>query len=461
MRLLKNNLGEDKIFPLILKLAIPSMLAQFVNVLYTIVDRFFVAKIPGIGDLALASVGVAAPITTLIMSFAFLVGLGGAPLMAIKMGEQNNKTAERILFNCTVCLVTVSAMLMLVFYLCKSYFLMWFGASGQTFPYADEYLTYYLIGTIFAVCGLGLNSFVTAQGYSALSMTIIIISALTNILLDYVFIMIMDMGIKGAAIATVIAQAVSFSCLVGFLISKRPKIRIRIQKLSFKIIKKVMAMGFGPFFIISTDSVLIIVLNSIMQRTGGAANGDLYLSAITITLAFMQLITGPLGGITLGCQPIISYNFGAQNTKRVRKALGGVVAVCLSFSLIMTFVSLFASSSFAGIFTKDEKVLNLATEWIKYYTAGILFLSVQYALVDSLVALGSPVISAGLSFNRKLVIVLLTALLPMGIGAKGAVLGEPIGDVYSMIISAIFFIFIIGKLLKKRENLAVVKEESD
>lgn len=456
--MLKNNLGEDKIFPLILKLALPSMLAQFVNVLYTIVDRFFVAQIKGIGDLALASVGVASPITSLIMSFAFWVGLGGAPLMAIKMGEQNNKSAEKILFNCAFSLFVVSVLLMIISYSLKQYFLMWFGASVNTFPIADEYLTYYLIGTVFAVCGLGLNSFVTAQGYSAVSMTIVIASAITNIVLDYVFILILDLGVKGAAIATVIAQLLSFVCLISFLLSKKSKIRLRVQPISLKIIKKVMSMGFGTFFIISSDSLLIIILNSIMQQTGGETNGDLYLSAITIVLAFMQLITNPMSGITLGCQPIISFNYGAKNIKRVKQALFGVVAVCFVFCVIMTFVSQFASGGFAKFFTDDTRVLELATKWIKIYTSAIIFLSVQYALVDSLVALGSPVISASLSFNRKFAIALLTAFLPLGLGATGAVLGEVIGDIYSVIVSATVFKIFIGKILKRRESQEIIKE---
>ena len=456
--MLKNNLGEDKISSLILKLAVPSMLAQFVNVLYTIVDRFFVVQIKGIGNLALASVGVAAPITTLIMSFAFLIGLGGAPIMAIKMGEQNDKRAEKILFNCAFSLVVVSLILMAISYLLKDYFLRWFGASDDTFGYANEYLTYYLIGTIFAVCGLGLNSFVTAQGYSGVSMAIVIASALTNILLDYVFILVLDMGVMGAAVATVIAQAVSFFALLGFLLSKRPKIRLKLNKLDFSIIKKVVAMGFGPFFIISTDSILIIVLNSVMQKTGGA-NGDTYLSAITIVLAFMQLITTPMAGITSGCQPIISYNYGAKNIKRVKKAIFGVLITCALFCLVMTFVSVFASTGFAVLFTKDETVLALASKWIKIYTSGIMFLSVQYALVDSLVALGSPVISASLSFNRKLAIAVLTGTLPFAMGAVGTVAAEAIGDVYSMVVSSTVCLLTVNKLLKKRENAEIQVEE--
>lgn len=456
--MLKNNLGEDKISSLILKLAIPSMMAQFVNVLYTIVDRFFVAQIKDVGNLALASVGVAAPITTLIMSFAFLIGLGGAPIMAIRMGERNDKRAEKILFNCAVSLIAVSLVLMLISYLLKDYMLRWFGSSDETFGYANEYLTYYLIGTVFAVCGLGLNSFVTAQGYSGISMTIVIASALTNILLDYVFILVLDMGVMGAAVATVIAQSVSFFSLLGFLISKKPKIRLKLNKIDFSIIKKVIGMGFGPFFIISTDSVLIIILNSVLQKTGGI-NGDTYLSAITIVLAFMQLITTPMAGITSGCQPIISYNYGAQKTKRVKKALGGVLLTCAIFCLIMTFFSMFASKGFAYLFTKDEEVLALAEKWIKIYTSGIMFLSVQYALVDSLVALGSPVISASLSLNRKLAIGVLTGTLPFAMGAVGAVAAEPIGDVYSMIVSSTVCLLTVNKLLKKRESIEVKVEE--
>ena len=298
--MLKNNLGEDKILPLVLKLAIPAMLAQFVNVLYTIVDRFFVSQIPEIGDLALASVGVVSPITTFIVSFAFLMGLGGAPLMAIKMGEKNQKVAEKILFNCVFSLIMVAIILMIISYSFKKYFIMWFGASEKTFPLANEYLTYYLIGTIFAVGCLGLNSFITAQGFSAQAMIFVVVSALTNVLLDYVFIMVVNMGVKGAAVATVIAQAVGFVLMFGFLVSKKAKVRLKVQKLDFVVMKKVMALGFGPFFINSTDSLLIILMNTVLQNAGGAALGDIYISSITIVVSFMQLITNPLNGITLG-----------------------------------------------------------------------------------------------------------------------------------------------------------------
>lgn len=456
--MLKNNLGEDRVFPLVLKLAIPAMLAQFVNVLYTIVDRFFVSQIPDIGDLALASVGVVSPITTFIISFAFLVGLGGAPLMAIKMGEQNNQRAEKILFNCVFSLFVVSVILMILGYSLKNYFLVWFGASSKTFPLANEYITYYLIGTIFAVCGLGLNSFITAQGYSAVSMTFVIISALTNILLDYVFIMILKMGVKGAAVATVIAQAVGFLLMFGFLLSKKSKIRIKFQKLDFSIIKKVMIMGFGPFFINSTDSLLIILLNTVLQKAGGAEMGDIYLSAITIVVSFFQLVTNPLNGITMGTQPIISYNYGAKKIKRVKSAMISIVSCCVVFCLSMTLFSQLGADKFVFLFTDNPVVAEVAVKWIKIYCAGVMCLAIQYPTVDMMVAMGQALPSASMSFNRKMAIAVLTATLPLALGANGGVIAEPIGDGYSMIVSGILFIIVARKALKKREQEQIIIE---
>lgn len=456
--MLKNNLGEDKVFPLVLKLAIPAMLAQFVNVLYTIVDRFFVSQIPNIGDLALASVGIVSPITTFIISFAFLVGLGGAPLMAIKMGEQNNERAEKILFNCVFSLFIVSLILMILGYSLKNYFLVWFGASSKTFPLANEYITYYLIGTIFAVCGLGFNSFITAQGYSSVSMTFVVTAALTNILLDYLFIIVFDMGVKGAAVATVIAQAVGFFLMLGFLLSKKPKIRIKVQRLDWKIIKKVMIMGFGPFFINSTDSLLIILLNTALQKAGGVEMGDVYLSAITIVVSFFQLVTNPLNGITMGTQPIISYNYGAKKITRVKQAMGWITGCCIVFCLIMTLCSQFGANIFVGMFTDNPVVANVAIKWIKIYCGGVMCLAIQYPTVDIMVAMGLAGPSAAMSFNRKMSIAILTATLPLALSANGAVMAEPIGDGYSMLVSGLVFIFVVRKALQKREQEQIIIE---
>ena len=456
--MLKNNLGTDKVFPLVLKLAIPAMLAQFVNVLYTIVDRFFVSQIKGYGDLALASVGLVSPITTFIISFAFLVGLGGAPLMAIKMGEGNNERAEKILFNCVISLFVVSAILMILCYSLKQYFLVWFGASSRTFPLADEYLTYYLIGTFFAVGGLGLNSFITAQGYSGVSMSFVVIAALTNILLDYVFIMVLDMGVKGAAVATVIAQAVGFVLMFSFLLSKKPKIRIKKQKLDFAIIKRVMIMGFGPFFINSTDSLLIILLNAVLQKAGGLEMGDIYLSAITIVVSFFQLVTNPLNGITMGSQPIISFNYGAKKIDRVKKAMISIISCCLVFCTVMMLSAQFGAELFVGMFTDNPEVAKVAINWIKIYCAGVMFLAIQYPTVDIMVAMGLAGPSAAMSFNRKMSIALLTATLPMCLGANGGVIAEPIGDGYSMVVSLIVFIIVFRKAIKKRASEQIIIE---
>ena len=456
--MLKNNLGEDKILPLVLKLAIPSMLAQFVNVLYTIVDRFFVSEIPEIGELALASVGIVSPITTFIISFAFLVGLGGAPLMSIKMGEGNNKTAEKILFNCVASLFVVSVILMIIAYSLKNYFLMWFGASERTFPYANEYITYYLIGTVFALGGLGLNSFITAQGYSGISMTFVVISALTNILLDYVFILVLNMGVKGAAVATVVAQAVGFFLMLAFLFSKKSKIRLRPQRLDFSIIKRVMQMGFGPFFINSTDSLLFVIINVIMQKYGGAEFGDIYISAVTIVLSFMQLVTYPLNGITLGTQPVVSFNYGSKRTDRVKKSMVCIIATCIVYCSIMTIVSQLASQSFVKMFTEDAVVGGYATKWIKMYTSAIICLAIQYPTVDIMVAMGLPAPSASMSLNRKLSIALLTILLPLALDVEGTIIAEPVGDIYSMLVSGIVFLVVTRKALKKRENEIIVNE---
>ena len=263
-----NDLGKDKMFPLILRLAIPSMLAQLVNVLYSIVDRIFISKMPD-GDLALAGVGVCGPIVTLITSFSYLMGLGGAPLLAMKMGEGDRKSGERILFNCFVMLVAISALLTAGFLIFKRQLLFAFGASNDSIVYSSDYMTIYVLGSVFALLSVGLNSFITAQGFSGTAMMTVIIGAVTNVVLDPLFIFTFGMGVKGAAVATVISQFLSALWAVLFLVlSKRLEVRLKFQRLSWKLVLRVMRLGFSPFVIIATDSVLTIVLNSAENRRG-------------------------------------------------------------------------------------------------------------------------------------------------------------------------------------------------
>ena len=273
-----NDLGRDPIPSLVLKLAIPTMIAQFVNVLYSIIDRMYIGNIKGVGNLALAGVGVCGPIVSLLSSFGTLIGLGGSILMAMKLGEGNKKRASQILSNCFLMLTVFSLFLTILFLILKDHLLMWFGASDITFPYANTYLTIYTAGTFFALMAMGLNYFITCQGFSNVGMATVIVGACTNIILDPIFIFGFHMDVAGAALATVIAQFASCAFAIGFLFSKRVPIRISFGNYSKAIMKRVLTLGLSPFLILATDSIIIIVLNTVLQKYGGATEGDMLIS---------------------------------------------------------------------------------------------------------------------------------------------------------------------------------------
>ncbi|MEG3006185.1 MAG: MATE family efflux transporter, partial [Oscillospiraceae bacterium] len=276
-----NDLGKDKVSSLVLRLAIPSMLSQLVNVLYGIIDRMFIGHIPIIGNLALAGVGVCGPIVTLLSSFGTLVGIGGSIMMAMKMGEGKKEDAKDILSNSFLMLVIFSTVLTAFFLLTKRYMINWFGGSPLTYEYANTYLTIYTIGTFFALLAIGLNYFITCQGFALIGMMTVFVGAISNIILDAVFIFVFKLGVAGAAWATVISQFISCICALIFLFGKRVPIKITFANYKFSIIKKILSIGLSPFIIIATDSVIIIAMNSVLQKYGGS-QGDVLISAATI-----------------------------------------------------------------------------------------------------------------------------------------------------------------------------------
>ena len=294
---IENNLGTDNMRRLVLRLALPSMLAQFVSVLYSIVDRIFIGNIPLIGETALAGVGICGPIVTLITSFAYLVGIGGAPLMSIRMGEKNMEGARKVLANCFLLMLVISSVLTVSVFLLKEKLLMWFGASDITFPYANTYMGIYVLGTVFAVVSLGMNQFIICQGFAKVGMFSIVIGAVLNIILDPLFIFGFHMGVAGAAWATVLSQVGSCIFVLKFLFGRSVQIPISFGGYSKRIMKRVLTLGLSPFIIIALDSALIIALNTVLQRYGGAKMGDQYVTCATIMQSFMLLVTMPLGGL--------------------------------------------------------------------------------------------------------------------------------------------------------------------
>lgn len=445
-----NDLGHDAIFPLVLRLAIPTMLAQLVNVLYSIVDRMYIGA--GVGSLALAGVGVCAPIVTLLSSFGSLVGMGGSPIMAMRMGEGNTGEARRILNNGFLMLLVLSVILTAAFLFSKEYLLMWFGASQATFVYADTYMTIYTAGTFFALMAGGMNSFLIAQGFSGLGMATVVLGAVLNIVLDPLFIFGFHMGVAGAAIATVISQIASCAFVLLALRSRRVPVRLGWGCFQWKAVKRIAAFGLSPFLIIASDSVLVIVLNTVLQRYGGPGEGDVLVTCATIVQSYLLLITMPMGGITLGSQPVISFNYGMGDGMRIRKALGCIVGLCVGFCAVMMAVTYTVSPLYVSLFTKEPELVERSVRYIKIFTAMIIPLAVQYPLVDETTALGQVRLALFCSAFRKGIYLTGLLLFPALVSAEAAFFSEPAADVLAAMMTTGLFLWFFPRVLAGRER---------
>ena len=445
-----NNLGSDPIFPLVCRLAVPTMLAQFVSVLYSVVDRMYIGNIPEIGSQALAGVGVCGPIVTLLSSFATLVGLGGSPIMAMRMGEGNQEEAKRILSNCFMLLTGLSVVLTTLFLLSKDQLLMWFGASPATFGYADTYMTIYTAGTFFALMATGMNSFLICQGFSGLGMGTVVLGAALNIILDPVFIFVCNLGVAGAALATVLSQMASCAFVLGTLLRKRMPVRLSWGQFTGRIVRRVLSFGLSPFLIIATDSVLLIILNALLQHYGGPKEGDTLVTCATIVQSYLLIITMPMGGLTGGCQPVISFNYGAGRPDRIKQALKCIITLCLGFALIMTLVTQLACQYFVRLFNSDPEILARSVSYIKIFTAMILPLAIQYPLVDETTALGQVRLALFCSMFRKCVFLAGLFLLPAMISAQAIFYAEPIADLVSATMTTCLCLRFFPKILAQR-----------
>lgn len=448
-----NDFGRDSIPLLVLKISIPFMVAQFVNVFYSIVDRIYVGNIPVNGADALAGVGVCAPIVTLLSSFGALFGIGGSVLFSVRLGAEDRKNARKILANSFSYLIIVSLALTLIFLATKDRLLNWFGASAVTFPYADSYMTIYTAGTFFALLGTGMNYFITAQGFPLLGMTTTLIGALINIALDPVFIFIFDMGVAGAAMATVLAQMCSCAFVLCTLSRKKMQVPLGIVKPDPDTGKQIVRIGFSPFLILATDSIIIIALNAVLQYYGGAESGDTLITAATIVQSYMLLITSPMLGITGGSQPLISFNYGAGRPDRIRKTFFWVLILCVCFTVFMFLISRFMPQYFVRIFTDERAYAELAVWGIRAFTLLIVPLSFQYVIVDGLTALGMTRISLSLSLARKSLYFAATCLIPLVWEAKCAFYAEPFADGVSACISCVIFCLIYRKYLRGEGRL--------
>lgn len=448
MKTKKYDLGEGKLSSLMVAMAIPSIVAQVINILYNMVDRIYIGHIKGIGADALTGVGVAFPIVVFISAFSAFVGAGGAPLSAIFQGKGDRDRAEKILGNGVSMLIFFSAVLMIVFYAFKKPLLFAFGASENTYSYASDYISIYLIGTLFVEFSMGLNTYIIAQGESITGMLSILIGAVANIVLDPIFIFVLGLGVRGAAIATIISQFLSAVWVVGFLASRRAVLRIKIQNLKpdFKIIGSIAALGVSPFVMRSTESFVSIVLNSGMQRYGG----DVYVGSITIMQSVMQLFSAPLGGFTQGVQPIISFNFGAGNFARVKKVYKSMIAICLAFSFLGTATAIIFPEIYAGFFTTDSTLITLVGEKMPIFMAGMLIFGAQQAIQTTFMALGQAKISLFIATLRKIILLIpLALILPKFFGTNGVYISEPISDTISVLTASALFMLNIKEILTR------------
>ena len=451
MEAVQNDFSKGSIVKNIINLAVPMTLAQLINVLYNVVDRIYIGRIPGAGSLPLTGVGLCLPILSMVTAFANLFGMGGAPLCSIERGRGNVDEAERIMGNSFAMMVLFGVGLTVLGLVLKRPMLYLFGASDATYPFAEEYFTAYLCGTFFALAASGLNQFIICQGFAKIGMASVMLGAALNIALDPVFIFALGMGVRGAAIATVISQAASAAFVILFLFGKRVQVPITFGGYDLRVMGRVLVMGFTPFLIVAVDNVMIIAMNAILQRTGGA-DGDMLVTCNTIVQSFMLVVTMPLGGISGGTQGILGFNYGARQVDRVRQAQKYIVGLCVGYTTLLFVLARVAGPLFVRLFTQDPVLAQEAFEAIKICTLAIIPLGVQYELVDGFTGIGQVRLSLPLSFWRKLVYFVAIFALPAAFGARAAFYAEPLSDIMGPAVTIVVYFLAMGKILRERQG---------
>lgn len=447
------DLGREPVGRLLATLALPAITSQVVNLLYNMVDRMYIGHIPEVGATALTGVGVCLPVIVIISAFASLMGTGGASRASIFMGRQDNGQAERILGNCFTALLLTSVVLTAAVLLLEEPLLGLFGASENTIGYAREYMTVYTLGTVFVQMTLGMNMFISAQGFSRVSMLTVMIGAVANIVLDPIFIFACDMGVRGAALATILSQAISAVWTLRFLTGERTVLRLRRENLPLRrqVMLPCIALGVAPFVMQSTESILSLCFNSSLLRYGG----DVAVGAMTILSSVMQFAMLPLQGLTQGGQPIISYNYGAKNAGRVKEAFRLVLICCLSFTVLVWLAVELCPGVFVAIFTTDAELTALAKWGLRIYMGGILLFGVQIACQQTFIAFGNAKTSAFLALFRKvLVLIPLIYILPHFFEDKvfAVFLAEPIADTIAVLTTATLFSLEFRRVLRQMER---------
>ncbi len=447
-----NEMGTGSIPKLFLKLAIPAVVAQLVNLLYNIVDRIYIGHIPEVGATALTGVGLFAAILMFINAFAMLAGAGGAPLAAIALGKQDKDHAEKIMANSFSLLLVFAVILTIAFYIGAPALLTWFGASEATLPYAVDYARIYILGSIFVLIVMGMNPFITTQGFAKISMLTTVIGAVINIILDPIFIFVFKMEVKGAALATILSQAVGAIYVLWFLCSEKTILKLKKKnlKLDPKIFGPTLALGISTFVMLSTESILSISFTTSLAKFGG----DLAVGAMTIITSVSMLVTMPMQGFCQGGQPIISYNYGAGNADRVKKAFFTQFGMCVGYAAIFWAIAMFIPQVFAGMFTTDTALAEYASWAIQIYMAGIFSLGFQISCQQSFMALGQAKISLLLALLRKVFLLIpLIFILPNFFADKvfGVFVAEPVSDIIAATVTTIAFFVQFKKILKKAE----------
>jgi len=449
----KEMLGKAPIGKLLFKLALPTVAAQLINMLYNIVDRIYIGHMPEHGDLALTGVGVCMPIIMIVSAFAALVSSGGAPRASIFMGKKDMQSAERTLGGCFTLQIILSLILTVVLMIWHEKLLLAFGASENTIVYATEYMNVYALGTVFVQLTLGMNAFVTAQGFTIISMFSVIIGAVANIILDPIFIYGMDMGVRGAALATIISQALSCVWVVSFLFGKKALLRLKKENLfvSPRFVLPCLALGSAAFIMQASESVISVCFNSSLLGYGG----DLAVGAMTILASVMQFAMLPLQGIAQGAQPMLSYNYGAKSADRVKKTYKLLLTSCLIYSVTLWTCVMLFPRMFAAMFTTDTALLDFTEKVIRIYFGGMLLFGIQIACQMTFVSLGNAPSSVIVAVVRKFVLLLpLIYIMPKLAEdpTVGVYMAEPIADIIAVTFTAILFVFQFRKALNKIET---------
>ena len=429
----ENRLGTEKITKLVFSIALPSMLAQFVSVLYSIIDRIFVGNIEGIGDLSLAGIGVCAPILTFVAAFSVFVGIGGGPLLGIALGEKNRKKAEVVLSKAFILLAGISIVVTILCLSLKTPMLLMCGASETILPYADTYFTICISGITFQLFAQGMYQFIIAQGKAKTGMASVVLGAVLNIIFDPIFIYVFNLGVAGAAYATILSQFASAAFVVIYLLTKSD-IKIKFRGYKLKTILKISRLGISPFLIIGLDSVMLIAVNAMLKQYG-AEQSDFLITVNTIVQSFMLVITMPLGGISGGTQCILAYNYGAADSTRVIKAQKVIGTICLAYTTIFFIIAWTLGNYFIMLFTDIEAIATESFRAIKIATLAIIPLGLQYSIVDGFTAVGQVKLSLFLSLWRKLMYFLVVFIIPIYTEPNYIFFAEPISDVISILMT--------------------------